>query len=196
MQEPVRITFRNLPPSDAVTARIHERIAELERFDSRIIGCRVLVEARHRRQRKGRLYRVAIELVVPGGEVVVSRDPDQAHEHEDVYVAIRDAFNAAARQLEDEVRRTRLATKLHEVPPHGRVVRLFVREGYGFIATADGDEVYFHRNSVVDGRFDELGIGSEVRFVVKEGEGAHGPQASTVTPLGKHHLADVEWQPT
>ncbi len=196
MLEPVQITFRDLAPSEAITARIRKKVAELEHFDERIVRCRVLIEAHHRRHRKGKLYHVRIDLTVPGHEIVVSRDPDQAHEHEDVYVAIRDSFNAAARRLEDQVRRERADTKVHAVPPHGRVIRLFPHEGYGFIEAPDGIEVYFHRNSVVDGAFDELRVGSEVRFVAREGESLHSPQASTVAPIGKHHLVDVETTPT
>jgi cold shock CspA family protein len=66
------------------------------------------------------------------------------------------------------------------------VVRLF--EEYGFLETSDGLEVYFHRNSVPEGRYDELEVGSEVRVIVAEKEGDEGPQASTVTPVGKHHI--------
>jgi cold shock CspA family protein len=78
--------------------------------------------------------------------------------------------------------------KTHEAPLHGKVLRLFPYEGYGFIDMSDGREVYFHRNSVVEGSFDELEEGAEVRVVVAEKEGEQGPQASTVKPVGKHHV--------
>ena len=77
--------------------------------------------------------------------------------------------------------------KAHVAPEHGKVVRLF--EDYGFAETPDGQEVYFHKNSVVDGGFDKLEVGSEVRLVIAESEGVEGVQASTVTPIGKHHIA-------
>ena len=188
---PVQVTFRDLEPSDAVRARIEKKAAELERFADRILSCRVLVEAHHRHHRQGKLYHVRVDLDVPGGEIVVGRDPGEAHEHEDVYVAVRDAFAAAVRRLEDHVRRLRGDTKWHEVPAHGRVTRLFPHEGYGFIEGADGLGIYFHRNSVVDEAFDRLEVGSEVRYVVQEGESVHGPQASTVTVIGKHHVIGV-----
>lgn len=192
MRLPLQISFRNFPPSEAVTRRVRAKVEELERFHPRIMSCRVLIEARHRHHRKGRLYHVRIDLGVPGGEIVVSREHALAHEHEDVHVAIRDAFAAATRKLEDFVRRRRADTKVHEVPLHGRVARLFPQAGYGFLETAEGVDVYFHRHAVVGGDFDDLHVGAEVRFVLAEGEGERGPQASTVQPLGKHHLPDVE----
>jgi cold shock CspA family protein len=96
------------------------------------------------------------------------------------------------RKLEDFVRRRRADTKVHDVPLHGRIARLYAYEGYGFIDTAEGIEVYFHRNAVVGGNFDELEVGTEVRFAMPPAEGDKGPQASTVQALGRHHLPDVE----
>jgi cold shock CspA family protein/ribosome-associated translation inhibitor RaiA len=194
MQLPLQITFRNLAPSEAVAQRIRAKAAELDQFHRRIMSCRVIVEALHRHHRKGRLFHVRIDIGVPGREIVVSRDPHLAHEHEDVFVAIRDAFDAAARRLEDFSRRRRADTKIHEVPQHGQVTGLFPREGYGFLRTPEGLDVYFHRNAVLRDEFDELRIGSEVRFVMQYGE--KGPQASSVSAIGKHHLPDVEAVPT
>lgn len=185
MQLPLQITFRQIPHSDAIEAKIREKAARLDRFAEHIMACRVVIEAPHRRHHQGTLYQVRIDLTLPGGELVVNREPRLNHAHEDVYVAIRDAFDAAARQLEDYVRRQRVAVKTHEAPPCGRVARLLPEKDCGFIETADGREVYFHRNSVLNDGFDELTAGAEVRFVEEPGE--QGPQASTVRPVGKHH---------
>jgi ribosome-associated translation inhibitor RaiA len=186
MQTPLRITFRDMPVSPAVEARVRDRAAALERLHPRITGGHVVIEAHHRHQRQGRLYHVAIRLVVPEGEVVVTRDPAEHQAHEDVYVAVRDAFDAAERRLQNRTRRLRGAVKQHEPPAHGTVERLFPE--YGFIRSAlDGQEIYFHRNSVVDGKFELLQPGAEVRFAYHEGEGERGVQASTVTIVGKHH---------
>ena len=189
---PVQISYRELTPSEALNARIRDHVAELEQFYPRVIGCRVMVETLHRHHRKGRLYHVRIDLAVPGAQLVVSREHHRAHEHEDVNVAVRDAFAAARRKLEDFARRQRADTKVHDVPMHGRVARLFPREGYGFIGTADGSEIYFHRHAVIGASFDELEVGDLVRFDMAPGEGEKGPQATTVQPIGKHHLPDVE----
>ena len=121
-----------------------------------------------------------------GEELIVGRAQPLDHAHEDVYVAIRDAFDAAGRQLEDHARRFRAQVKTHAVPLHGKVVRLF--PDYGFVETSDGLEVYFHRNSVSGGAFASLEAGDEVRLVIAEGESDKGAQASTVVRLGKHHL--------
>ena len=192
MRVPLQISFRNVTPSETVDARIREKVAELEQFAPHIISCRVIVEALHRHHRKGRLYHVRVDVRVPGADIVVSREHQLAHEHEDIYVAIRDAFAATVRKLEDFIRRQRADTKLHEVPLHGRVARLYAYEGYGFIDTPEGIEVYFHRNAVIGGNFEELEIGDEVRFAMPAAEGDKGPQASVVQPIGKHHLPDVD----
>jgi ribosomal subunit interface protein len=178
MQLPLQISFRDIPPSAAVEAKIRERADKLERYYDHIMGCRVVVEAPHGRHHQGKLFHVRIDLTVPGSELVVSREPTQHHAHEDVFVAVRDAFDAAQRQLADYARRQRGATKAHEEAALARVCRLFPEEGYGFIATPDGTEVYFHRNSVLEAPFDSLKIGSTVRIAVTEGD--KGPQASTV----------------
>ena len=183
MQLPVQITFRNMEPSPAVESKIRERAAELDRYHDRITSCRVVVESPHRRHHQGKLYHVRVDLTVPGGELAVSREPPEHRAFEDVYVAIRDAFDAARRQLEDHARRQRHEVKGHEAPPHGRVSKLFPVEGYGFIETADGREVYFHEHSVLHDAFERLQIGSQVEFAEEQGD--RGPQASTVRVIGK-----------
>lgn len=176
MQLPVQITFRNVARSDAVEAKIRERAAKLDTYYDRITGCHVTVEAPHRHHHQGKLFQVGIDLILPGTEIVVNRAPQEDHAHEDVFVAVRDAFDAARRQLEDYARRQRDDTKVHLEPPHGRVSKLFA--DYGFIATPDGREIYFHRHSVLGAAFETLAIDTPIRFVEEEGD--EGPQASTV----------------
>ena len=190
MQVPLQIDFQNMDRSDTVEARVRERVDKLEKFFPRIIGCRVTVVAPHRHHRKGKLYEVRIDVDVPGRHILVSHAGPKNHAHEDVYVAMRDAFDAARRQLEDHARKVRGKVKHHEEATHGAVVRLFSYEGYGFAELPDGQEIYFHRNSVVDDRFDQLEVGDGVRLEIAEGESASGPQASTVHPTGKHHIVD------
>jgi ribosomal subunit interface protein len=190
MQMQLEVSFRNMDRSDAVEARVREKAEKLERFFDRITSCRVVIEAINRQHTKGNLYHVHIELGLPGSQVVVDRNSGKKHAHEDVYVAVRDAFNAARRRLEDHSRRKAGRVKAHEVPPHGKVVRLFPEEGYGFIETSAGHEVYFHQNSLVDADFGKLKAGQEVRVVLAEKESETGPQASTVKLIGKHHLPE------
>lgn len=188
MQIPLQITFRNLGRSQAVEARVREHVEKLDKYCDRITGCRVVVEEQHKHHRHGNHYHVRVDVTVPGGELVASREPDEHHAYTDVYVAIRDAFDTMRRQLEDYARRrNRRVIKAHATPPHGRIVELHPAEDYGRIETPDGRLIYFHRNSVVDADFDRLWIGAEVRFDEEAGE--HGPQASTVHVAGKHHIA-------
>lgn len=189
MTFPIDIRFHDLERSEAVEAAIAERATALGTFDPSIMRCRVVVERIKGRGHQGHLYAVRIDLHAPGEEIVIDRDPGKNHAHEDVYVAIRDAFDAARRRVEDAARRRGREVKEHEVPDHGRVTQIFPAKGYGFIRAATGEDVYFHRNAVADDGFDALAVGAEVRFAVVEGESARGPQATTVTPIGKHHLA-------
>ncbi|MBE3109054.1 MAG: ribosome-associated translation inhibitor RaiA [Acidobacteria bacterium] len=114
MQAPLNISFRNMDPSEAIETRVREKAEKLERLYDRIISCEVVVEAPHRNHQKGKLYDVRINLSVPGDDINVGRTGPQNHAHEDVYVAIRDAFAAANRQLEDHVRKMRGDVKTHE----------------------------------------------------------------------------------
>ncbi len=183
-----QISFRNMLPSAALEQNIRERASKLDEFYGRIMSCRVMVEAQHRHHHQGNTYHVRIDLTVPGHELVASRDPGKDHAHEDVYVAVRDAFDALHRQLEDFARRQRAEVKAHEAPAHGRIAELNWHEEYGMIETVDGREVYFHRHSVVNADFDKLKIGDSVRF--NEEMGDLGAQASSVLVEGKHHLVD------
>lgn len=188
MDKPLQITFDGLEHSDAVEARIRDKARELERFASHLIGCHVIVQAPPGRHHKGNTYSVHVEAHVPNGDIVASRDPGKNHAHEDVYVAIRDSFNAVIRQLEDYTRRQRGRVKRHEAPAYARIIKLFRDDGYGFVELKDGTEIYFHENSVVDAALWNLAVGDEVRVVVSEGEGEKGPQASAVTLVGKRHI--------
>ena len=178
---PIQVTFRNLEPTPAMNAAVQKRAASLGRYFPGVLECRVVIQAPHRNRRKGKLYQVAVDTKIPGKKLVVHRNPAARGAHQDFYVAIRDAFDAARRELMDEARRRRLQVKFHSGESAGRVVRLFP-EGYGYLETLDGREIYFHRNSVVDG-FERLGVGAAVRF--SEEMGNEGPQASTVVQAGR-----------
>lgn len=180
MQIPVQITIRDIPSSEALETHIRDKSQKLEQFFDAIVSCRVVVEMPHKHRHQGKMFNVRIDLGVPGNEIVVNRE-----QHEDVYVALRDAFDAARRQLEDYVRRLHRETKAHQAELLGRVARLSLREGFGFIVGADGTERYFHRDNMVSPRFELLKAGDEVVFI--EEMGAEGPQAKRVS-VGKHHL--------
>lgn len=115
MQVPVQVTFHGLDHSDAVEQRVMEKVSKLEQFCSDIISCRVTIELHHKntsnQHRKGEPYHVSLNVKVPGDELIVKRDPKEQtlHEHEDVGVALRDAFQAMERQVKEYVERRRNA---------------------------------------------------------------------------------------
>ncbi len=177
---PVMVTFKDMAPSAAVEARINERAQKLGRYHDRITACRVVIAEAHRQHQKGTLFHVRIDLTVPDGEIVVNREPEMDRAHEDAYVAIRDAFDAAQRQLQDWVgRHAKHGSKMHSTPRHGTVVRVFADDGFGFIETPGGDEVYFHKNAVTRSGWNKLDVGTYVRFC--EADGDKGPHATSVT---------------
>lgn len=183
MQEPLKITFRNMETSEAVDAEVRKRVDKLSGKHSDMVSCHVVVEAPPQHRRKGGLYKVRIEISCPEANVMVNKEPHaEHHDHEDVYVAIRDAFNAADRQLEQYRRKKKGHVKTHEESPGGTISHLSPIEDYGLITTTDNREVYFHRNSVINADFDSLTLGTRVRF--HEEEGDRGPQASTVKVEG------------
>jgi cold shock CspA family protein len=188
MQVPLQIAFEHISHSDAIETAVRKEAQRLERFYDRITSARVVISRPQHRHHHGDAFCVRVHLALPGGKHVdISRDPAPTGRHEDAYVTIRDAFDAAGRQLQDQVRKLDRVVKAHEAPPHGVIAALVPERDHGFIAAADGRELYFHRNSVVEGRLEDLAVGQEVRF--SEAEGDKGPQATSVRPVGKHHVA-------
>ncbi len=185
MKQPLEITFRDIPRSEALEADIREKAEKLDKFYEHIMACRVVIEAPHSHHHQGNLFHVRIDLTVPGGELIAERGPKDHHAHENAYVAVRDAFDAIKRQLQNYARKQRGDVKRHETPPHGSITELVPMEDYGRILDAEGRDVYFHRNSLIDADFDALEIGDEVWFAEEMGEA--GPQASSVHIVGKHH---------
>ena len=173
MRVALQVTFRDMPHSEAVEAEIRRRAEKLEEFCDRIMSCRVTVETPAAHKHQGRLFSVHVDLKVPGEEIASTR----RHEHEDVYIAVRDAFDAVRRRLEDYVRRSRGDTKRHEPLLRGRVVRLF-DDGHGFIEDAQGSQYYFDEPSVA-ATGEKLAVGTAVEFLAEAA--AQGLQAKRVT---------------
>lgn len=178
MQLPAQITFRDIPRSDAIEAAIREKVDRLERFSTHIMSCRVMVGIIQKHKHQGKLFNIRVDLALPGSEIIVNRD-----KAEDIYVAIRDAFDSVKRKLEEHVRQMRGDVKMHEVESHGRVARMYPDEGYGFIEKPEGTELYFHLYNCVHPDFDHLKVGDEVVFL--EEVGGEGLQANRVSK-GKH----------
>lgn len=183
MKTPLQITFRDIEHSDALEAHIREKAEKLETVFEPIMSCRVVVEMPHQHKHQGRFFNVRIDIGVPGSEIVVNRD-----RHEDIYVALRDAFDAARRQLDDYSRRLRRETKVHDTEYIGEVVRLYPDEGYGFIRCADGDELYFNADNLVNATLTQLDEGDAVKFI-EDRSMADSLQAKRVS-VGQHHLPE------
>ncbi|MGV1098888.1 HPF/RaiA family ribosome-associated protein [Thiovibrio sp. JS02] len=183
MQVPLQITFRNMETSEALESFIREKAAKLDSICENMISCRVVVEAPPLHQRKGGLFHASIDISLPQETIVVNREPDLHKSYHDVHVVLRDVFDTAQRKLREYVSRQKGEVKSHEELPMGRISELHADEDYGRIVTAGGDDIYFHRNSLIGADFAELAIGSEVRFV--EEMGNEGPQATSVRIVGK-----------
>jgi ribosomal subunit interface protein len=176
MRIPLQITARNFELPETFREDIRKRAENLDKYYDQIMKCRIMVEVPHHHRHEGALYNVRIDMTVPGAELVIKREP-----HKDINVAIRDAFDAARRKLEDFARRQRGDVKHHEEVPRARISALFLDKGFGFLTTPEGEEVYFHAHSILNRNFQQLKIGMGVQFVKEEGE--KGPQASSVTVI-------------
>ncbi len=191
MDTQLEISFVNTDRSAAVEKLVRERTQALARHCDRLLKCRVVIEMVGRHHRKGRKFRARIDMKLPRRTIVVGKASESTPAHEDIYLAVRHAFDAARRQAQDFARRRRGDVKAHEAPPHGRIAKLFPDDGYGFVRMADGQEIYFHRNAVVGAAFEKLAVGAEVRVSVHDDESDKGPQAGTMRPVGRHHLGPV-----
>ena len=189
MQAPIDIAFQRFEPSDEIRAEVAKQAKRLERFSDRITSCHVAIAGPQSRRRHGEIFKVDVRIAMPERrDVIVTRTRGDAPEREHPLVAIREAFDAAVRQVEDVTREMRGRVKDHPVADrHGRVTKFLAGEDCGFIETDDGREIYFHRNAVLGGAFDRLTVGSEVRFV--EEQGVKGAQSSAVRLAGKPHAA-------
>jgi ribosome-associated translation inhibitor RaiA len=116
MTIPLQITFRDLPSSAAVEAQIRERTEQLEHLFGRVTSCRVIVEGRHRPQRAGKVFHLRVELSLPGKVVAVGNGAAEFHARDDIFVAVRAAFDAARRQLGHHAQLRRGEVKNHSLP--------------------------------------------------------------------------------
>lgn len=181
MQIPPEITYRNVEKTAKIDALVKEKIAKLEQFCDYMNSCRVVIEKAHDHPSSGSPYRVSIDITIPHGrELAVNQNPDKGKQYPPLDAVIRDAFEAARRQLVSITTEQKGERKIHPEQQVGAVItKLFAEQNYGFIKAVDtGKEIYFHRNSVSNRDFDQLTVGNGVRYTETEGE--MGPQATTV----------------
>lgn len=168
---PLQITMKDIPTCPALENKIRERTEKLTHYFSRIISCKVVVEQPQKHKHRGKLYKAHIEVMVPGKELVATHK-----DNEDAHLAVRDAFNAMQRQLEEHARKRHGRVKEQNGLEHGHVTKIMPYEGYGFIAGNDGNEYYFGLTNVSYPTFEKLSIGDAVQYMpeyLSEGPHAH-----------------------
>lgn len=185
MQIPLEVSFRNVKKTKTLELLLQKKVTKLETICSYITSCQIAIEKTNQHQQNGNPHRVRISLSIPPShKLVVRRESSEGDLHDDLRSVIGNAFDAVRRQLEKLVEKQRNEVKTHLTNKiNGFVNKLFRDEGYGFIKSVDGGEIYFHRNSVLHGDFDRLKIGTGVYFHREEGE--DGPQASTLQIIDK-----------
>jgi cold shock CspA family protein/ribosome-associated translation inhibitor RaiA len=185
MNVPLEISYRNVVKTDTIDNLIRDKAAKLDRMCDHLVSCRVAVERPHQHQQSGRDYRVRINLKLPPGhELVIVRESTEGVLHQRLDNVIREAFNAAQTQVRGLTAKQSGRIKRHpEQEVMGIVENVFPEDGYGFIRAADGHQIYFHENSVLQGDFERLVRGTGVRY--SETEGDNGWQASTVQIVDK-----------
>jgi cold shock CspA family protein/ribosome-associated translation inhibitor RaiA len=185
MEVPPEITFRGLEKNDEIQTHILEKAEKLDDIHPGLISCRVAVERQQEHQRSGSPYRVRVVVrIPPGKELVGRREPGEGQIDERLQSAVTDAFEAVQRQLVKIKEKQQGKVKSEAGQKWvGHVVRLFREEGYGFIRSTEGREIFFHESAVADGDYQRLEVGTGVRYFPSEG--AEGPQASTVKIVDK-----------
>ncbi len=181
MDVPLGLCIKDIPNRDTVEAVVREQVGKLERVCDHLTSCRVAIEKPQRHQDVGNPYRVRIDMTVPPGhELVVRRESSKGDMHDPLEVILKDAFHAAARRLRRLSEQQQGKTKTHPNAANTAVVhRLLPEEGFGFLRRLDTrQEIYFHKNSVLHDGFDQLAVGTVVRYTMEIGE--KGPQATTV----------------
>lgn len=197
MKVPPEITYRDVEKTEALDTLVNEKIAKLEKVCNHISSCHIAIEKIHDRPKTGSPYRVRLDITVPPGhELVAESNPADSVQYVEVDTVIRDAFSQATRQLKKLAAKQRDSDKTsatHLQDTMGLVTKLFPEDGYGFIKTIDdAEDIYFHRNSVLNNDFDRIEVGTGVRFFTEEGE--EGLQASTVKIVDKpgHRAGEAE----
>ena len=192
MQIQPEITYRNISKTEAIDTLIREKIAKLEQFCDYINSCRVVVEKAHKHPDSGSPYRVSIDITIPHGrELAVVQNPDEGKQYPALETVIRDAFEAARRQVVGLTTEQKGQRKTHPEQEISAVItQLFPEQDYGFLKAIDtGEEIYFHRNSIINEDFAKLKVGNGVRFKAIQGE--MGLQATTVQIIDNHSPAVV-----
>lgn len=186
MQLPIEISYRGVAKSDEIEKLVREKAGRLDKFCDHISRCDVIIEKPNQAQHSGSPFRVRIDVTVPPHHELVADEKPTKHEmHEPLTKVIGDAFRSMERQLTTLTDKQHHRIKTHEEGGHALISKLFAADGYGFITDMQGRDVYFHRDSLKNGDFDRLKVGTEVRFDEVAGEnGAHATSVHIVSNGG------------
>lgn len=181
-REPI-ITWHNMTRSEAVETIVQKRIAAVEKFRPDAVGIRVTLDAPQKRRNAGRGFDVRIHMEVPGPDIDVARFVRHGVAAEDLTRAVNAAFSALEDRLKEGQRKMgSLEVKHHAPVLHGEIVEIEPALGYGFVRADDGREVYFQKEGLVKGNWDDLDRGTLLRF--RELDGEQGPYAVDIALAG------------
>jgi cold shock CspA family protein len=187
METPVEIDLQGMVATAELKDAIARHLQQFEERFGRITAGRIALKTPSGRHHTGGLFEINIHLALPDGrEVNVGHTRQDDERYADLHFALNRTFKRARRQLQDRARRLEGQIKSHEGQPVGIVRQHDPLGEFGFIETSDGREIYFHRNSVLNGDFSRLTVNARVSYAEEEGD--KGPQASTVRLLRRHHL--------
>lgn len=165
----IQITIKDMPNSPALEDHLRKKALKLGQYYEHINHCKIVIHIPQKHKHQGKLFSVGITVAVTGKELVVNRKLN-----EDVYIAIRDAFHAIQRQVENYARKRRGHVKTHTAAMHGYIKKVFAEEGYGFIQGDDNSEYYFSPTNMSNLSFAHIGVGDIVHFIgVPQSEGWH-----------------------
>lgn len=180
MRVPLEVSYHGLSRTPALDELIEDHVTKLEMVCDHLMSCRIGIRQEQKRRNTANPYRIRIEMrVPPNHNIVVNHETGLKEAADDLTTGMKNAFKIAQRRLKNLVEKQLGVTKKHPEQETTALVRkIFREEGYGFLQSIDGDEIYFHRNSVINDDFDQLEVGTGVHYLAELGE--DGLQASTV----------------
>jgi cold shock CspA family protein len=164
MREPLQIIYRRIEPSNSVESCVREQLVELEACYEGIVSCDVIIEPRADGDSRDGGVHIHLGVGVPGLELDVDREAPGPQASGNIVAEVRSAFAEMQQRLTDYAQHAEVSGPGESLRGRGLVSALIAQENYGVISTAEGTEVYFHRDHVEDGAFGLLEVGSVVEF--------------------------------
>jgi cold shock CspA family protein len=185
MRVPLEISFHGISRSEAIEQLVRNDSAKLEKVCDHLISCRIGIKQDQKSRNTANPFKIRIEMRVPPNHtLVVNHKSGLKEAAEDLPAAVKNAFRSAQRRLKQLVEKQQGERKIHpQQETTALVIKIFSEDGYGFIRSVDGEEIYFHRNSVLHNGFDRLEPGTGVHYSAELGD--KGLQATSVQIVDK-----------